>query len=497
MEEQARLVDSTEITAQHSEDLQAASTEASQDTLSIPTETRSPLESRILEAFDLRNHSEAWGHFEELVQSGYARAAHYNIMLRSCSSSKAVRLLIQKMQSDGISPDADTYRALIKSLMFESKSEEARQVLTEMQAAGVKADAKVYSLLKISPDKVFKVRRTRLNEQLKNRKIDKAWSHFEQIVQTGSATLFEYNSMMLKGCDNSAEGRQLMQRMQSAGISPNNVTYGALISLLMLEGKSVDASQVLEEMQAAGVEPDNKTTRILDLSAESVSKINTNKLGALLQRGEHAKAWSHFEQIVQAGTAGIFQYSVMMKGCDNSAEGRQLMQRMQSAGISPNIVTYGSLISLLMVEGKSMEASQVVEELQAAGLEPGSKIKKKLDLSAKSRSKINTERLGALLQRGETAKAWSLFEQIVQAGMADVFQYSVMVKGCASSAEGRQLMQRMQSAGISPNTVTYAMLMRKLQLEGKSVEASQVLEEMQAAGVEASWETKAILRRTS
>ncbi|KAK3262563.1 hypothetical protein CYMTET_28588 [Cymbomonas tetramitiformis] len=478
------------------EEMQAAGVEAdgyTKNVLGMTSELAAKInQGRLKQLLQRREISKAWMLFNQLERDGAADEHLYTMMLKACDNSTQVLKLKQRMQTNGISQCVMVYNALMRSLMLEGRAAEAGEVLKEMQAAGVEADEDTRRALGMTSEVVSKQNSTALNMLIHQGEIGKAWRHFDQILRVGSASIFQYNIMM-KACRDSTQAKELIQKMRSDGISCDANSYLNLIKILMRESRAAEARQVLKEMQARGVKPDFKIQRALSMPSEVVKRINTTKLRALVRKGEYGNAWREFGAIMRGGSADTFHFVTMLKACDNSAEVLKLKERMQTNGISPNVMVYNALMRSLTLEGKPAEARQVLEEMQAAGVEADEDTQRALQMPSKVVVTNNNYRLNGLLQRREISKAWKLFSQLERDGAADEHLYTMMLKACDNSTQVLKLKQRMQTYGISPNVMVYNALMRSLTLKGRAAEAKQVLEEMQAAGVEADEDTQRAL----
>eukprot|EP00854_Cymbomonas_tetramitiformis_P003781 gene3781-4731_t len=237
----------------------------------------------------------------EVIRSGVADERLYTIMLKACDTSDEVRHLVRRMRSNGFSPDAFCYNALMRSLTLEGKPAEARQVLEEMQAAGVQADSKTQRALYMPSELAAKINHERLKQLLHRREVSKAWMLLSQLEKVGVADEPLY-TVMLKACDHSAEVRSLKQRMQTNGISPKVLVYNALMRSLTLEGRAAEAGEVLKEMQAAGVEADEDTQRRMQTYGISPNVMVYNALmRSLTLKGRAAEAKQVLEEMQAAG----------------------------------------------------------------------------------------------------------------------------------------------------------------------------------------------------
>ena len=111
--------------------------------------------------------------------------------------------------------------------------------------------------------------------------------------------------------------------------------------------------------------------------------------------------------------------------------------------------------------------------------------------------KWRTAKLASLLKQGgdeATTAARSMMDKMVKNGVADAYQFSLMLKLCTSSDEIRDVIDvAMPEAGVKPNVVTYSTLINMLRIEGDDEAAKKVFEEMKKAKVQPNEITKEIL----
>ena len=74
--------------------------------------------------------------------------------------------------------------------------------------------------------------------------------------------------------------------------------------------------------------------------------------------------------------ANVFQFSMMLKACHGSDQQRELIYvTMPKAGVKPNVITYTTLVNMLMMEGEREAARVVVEkEMPKAGVVPNNTV---------------------------------------------------------------------------------------------------------------------------
>eukprot|EP00944_MAST-04C_sp_MAST-4C-sp1_P015975 g15975.t1 len=154
---------------------------------------------------------------------------------------------------------------------------------------------------------------------------------------------------------------------------------------------------------------------------------------------------------------------------------------------------------MLRMEGDDDAAKKVVEEMKKAKVGP-SRITKKLRNYPARGKDLGIHRnfkLAWILKQGgdeATAAARSMMDKMVENGVADEYQFNVMLKTCMSSDEVREVIDvAMPKAGVKPNVFTYNTLIDMLRMEGDDDAAKKVVEEMKKAKVQPDEYTKEIL----
>merc|ERR1712166_93012 len=320
----------------------------------------------------------AWKLFDAARATGAADVLHWNMMLRLCNTSSKSRRMMSEMVEADLKLTGMTYEILVNKLMLEGNYEEARAVQeAEMPSVAIIPTKHTESLFRQPELKWSRMRSLHLQGFIKSNAVEQADEFFELLKANGVANVFHlwHDRLMATHCDTSAEQRSMMEEMAAAGVQPDVVTYNILANKLMFEGKYQEARAVVDtEMPAAGVEPDDRTQSVLEKPEETWSRMRTKHLQDLLERNTpeaRQQAQVLFEGLTVNKVADVFHCSLMATHCDTSAEQRSMMEEMVAAGVQPNVVTYTTLLSNLMFEGKYQEARAVVDtEMPAAGVEP-------------------------------------------------------------------------------------------------------------------------------
>ena len=356
------------------------------------------------------------------------------------------------------------------------------------------------ALAKISTDHL-----SRLIEVNDISHLREAWEFFHELSEA-KQTDEHICTVMMKACHNSDDQRRFInENMPKAGVEANTATYNSLVNQLMVEGDVESAHQVMDEMLAAGVKPNERTFRALNLTEKILDHERTKRLSNFLARGGKANeqwAWDLFNTLKKRGKASVYQFNLMMKFCYDSEEQRRLIEfDMPVAGVKPNVVTYTTLVSRLMLEGNASAARRVIsEEMPAAGVEPDAYSWRALEKPAKSLSRMRTKQLSECLARRTPRAmqgAWNLFNKLVEKDEVDMYQVNTMMKACRSSEEQQKHIDEvMKRSGMKPDASTYNTLVNSLIYEGNFSKARAVLnEEMLASGVKPDSYTYALLEK--
>lgn len=167
--------------------------------------------------------------------------------------------------------------------------------------------------------------------------------------------------------------------MQSAGVSPNMVTWSSLISSCANSGLVELAIQLFEEMVSAGCEPNTQCCNILlhacvearqfdrafrlfrswrekelwdGIERKSSNNDNSNADStSQLCTTNMANAPSHIHQISFVGNFAfkptITTYNILMKACGTDYyHAKALMEEMKSVGLTPNHISWSILIDI-------------------------------------------------------------------------------------------------------------------------------------------------------
>ncbi|KAL0292878.1 UNVERIFIED_CONTAM: putative pentatricopeptide repeat-containing protein, mitochondrial [Sesamum calycinum] len=146
-----------------------------------------------------------------------------------------------------------------------------------------------------------------------------------------------------------------------------------------------------------------------------------------------------------------------------------LLSRMIERGISPNIVTYNSMIQGLCIVGRWKNVKDLFNEMLDGYCLRGQmgKAKRVLNTIADSGLKPSIISYGSLIngycKQGRVDEAWHLFMEISCKGLQhDTVNYNTMIHGlfCKGRfADGWKLFNDMQARSVMPDLQTYTILL--------------------------------------
>jgi hypothetical protein len=141
----------------------------------------------------------------------------------------------------------------------------------------------------------------------------------------------------------------------------------------MKEGNKL-IKQPLNNGDKKGVEPNEKPIATMAQTDQlrKISKRNTDQMMKLIKTNKYDDAKQYFQMLQKSGQANVFHYSIAIAYLrSTSNEKRELMRKMKTEGLVPNVFVFNTLIKQLLYEGDIKAAQHVVDvEMPAEGVEP-------------------------------------------------------------------------------------------------------------------------------
>ncbi|RID48589.1 hypothetical protein BRARA_I05094 [Brassica rapa] len=256
----------------------------------------------------------------------------------------------------------------------------------------------------------------------------------------------------------------LCKQMELNGVAHNMYTLNIMINCFCRRWKLGFAFSVMGKILKLGYEPDRVTfnTLLNGLCLEggfcSVGKWDD---GAQLLR----------DMIRREITPNAITFSSLIDSfvkVGKLSEAQDLYNEMIKRGTDPDTITYNSLIYGLCMEKRLDEAREMLDLMVSKGCDP--------DIVTYS-ILINGYCKAKLVDEG-----MRLFRKMsVKGVVANTVTYSTLIQGFCQSGKlnvAKELFQEMVSEGVHPNTMTYGILLDGLCDNGEVEEAMEILEKM-------------------
>ncbi|XP_031257989.1 putative pentatricopeptide repeat-containing protein At1g12700, mitochondrial [Pistacia vera] len=251
----------------------------------------------------------------------------------------------------------------------------------------------------------------------------------------------------------SMEAVELFMKMAVFGVRPNVITYGTLINGLCRTGKTSIALRIHEKMVDQGLQPN-----------PDVMTYNT-MISGLCKEGkmEEANGFNDAKELL---------ISMESKGC--KPYGFVVFGLILRRGLRPDVVTFTSLIKVLCLEKRSLEAMELFKKMAVFGVRPNAITYWTL--------------IKGLCQTGNTSVALRLHEEMVagngEGGVIckpDIVSYGSIIDGLCKDGlvdKAKELFLEMKGKRIKPDVVVFNSLIYGWCFVGNLEEAKGLFVEM-------------------
>lgn len=305
----------------------------------------------------------------------------------------------------------------------------------------------------------------------------KSRSIFEDLlVQKVTPNIYVFNSLMNVNAHDLTYTMEVYKQMQSLGVEADMTSYNILLKACCLSGRVDLAQEIYGEVRR--------------LDSTGALKMDVFTYSTIIKVFSDAKLW---------------QMAIKIK------------EDMQSAGVSPNTVTWSALISACANAGLVDQATQLFEEMLMAGCEPNSQCFNTLlhacveacqydrafrlfktwkscgspEATDNSDQNIDTTLTVQPTDEGcststpyyETATRHLSFAKSVPF-RPTITTYNILLKGCgADFYRAQDLIDEMRTLGLSPNHISWSILIDISGRAGNVRAALQILKSMSQSGI--------------
>ena len=348
----------------------------------------------------------------------------------------------ERMQIEGLSPDCITFTCVLKACSGSGVIEKGKQVHNEVIIKGLE----------------------------------------KEYVSLGNGLLDMYAK-----CGALTEAKQVLDKLRNRDI----VSWNALISGYVQQGRGKDAMACFEDMQRDGLSPDPITFTCILKACGSIGAIDKGKqiheeivrkglLGndtmvgnALVDMyarfGTLPKAKEVLDELL---VRDIVSWSMLIDGYTQHGHGEEALkcyEEMQKEGLSPNVVTFTCLLKASGSTGAIDKGKAIHEEIVSKGL---------LDKDIV----LGNALADMYAKCGELSNAEQVLSELP---VRDTASWNVLISGYAYQGRGDEslnCLQRMQREGLPPNSITFICILKVCGLIGAIGKGQTIHEEIIGKG---------------
>ncbi|CAN7012488.1 unnamed protein product [Brassica oleracea var. botrytis] len=252
---------------------------------------------------------------------------------------------------------------------------------------------------------------------------------------------------------------RLLSEIIKKNISPNVITYSALVDAFVKNGKVLEA----KEMIRMCIDPDVVTYSSL--------------INGLCMQGRIDEAREMFDLMVSKGCfPDVVSYNTLINGFCKSMraeDGMRLFREMSQRGLVSNTVTYNILIQGFFQAGDVDMAHEFFGQIDSFGVSP--------DIWT-----YNILLVG-LCDNGELEKALVIFEDKQKREMdLDIVTYTIIIRGMCETGKVEDawgLFWSLSVKGVKPDVVAYITIMSCLCRKGLHREIDELYTKMKGDGL--------------
>ena len=378
-------------------------------------------------------------------QEGFSYTAEgFHNLIEALGKIKQFRLvwsLVETMRCRGLL-SKDTFKLIVRRYARARKVKDAVETFEKMSVFGLKTELSDYNWLIDTLSKSKQVKKAQAIYKEMKRKVK-----FVPDLKTYTVLMegwgHEKDLLMVK---------TMYQEMIDAGIRPDVVAYGMLISAFCKSGKCDEAIKVFYEMEASGCMPSPHVYCMLinGLGSEE-------RLDEALKYFEHYKK-SGFPMEVPTCNAVVGAYCRASK----FQHAFKMVEEMRKCKIGPNSRTYDVILHYLIKSQKFEEAYNIFQRMGMDGCEP----------------QLNTYTMmvGMFCSNGRVDMALKVWKQMGERGVLPcMHMFSALINGlCFENRleEACVYFQEMLDKGIRPPGQLFSNLKEAL-VEGGRISLAQ------------------------
>ena len=252
-----------------------------------------------------------------------------------------------------------------------------------------------------------------------------------------------------------------LDRMQEEGIVPNQIVLTSAMEACAEAGQYKEALAVMERMVATGMQPD-------------ITMVNS-AIKACSLAGTMEDAEGLAMSLREFGTMDLFTYHTLMMGHTKLGRHQRVLQLYDEA-VASSAKLDGGIYSLAMLAGLNCGMYQLVPRIANRARSEG------VPLTEASYTIL----IQALAEAGGSEQAVQCLDQMETEGLQpNVITYAAAMAACKHRPQVViSLLERMEQAQVSPNTILLTTAIDSLAREGYADRALSILASMEQNGPE-------------
>ncbi|KAH7316232.1 hypothetical protein KP509_21G084300 [Ceratopteris richardii] len=374
--------------------------------------------------------------------------------------------------------DAVSWSFLIAGYMQQGRFKEALSCFHQMRSEELFPDASTYACI-LKACGIIQDARTgkSIHDEILRRKL------LEQNLMLGSAVV----DMYIK-CDLLAEAQKYLSELPVRDV----VSWSVLISGYVQEGMGKEALKCFDKMQSEGIIPNAITyasvlkacgiTRLVEKGKEIHKKIVEEKLlevdivlgNSLIDMYVKCDDLAEAKHVlIDLPVRDTVSWSTLITGYVEKGqciEAFNCFQKMLSDDLSPDAVTYASVLKACGIMQDPDRGKSLHVEISAQGL-------------VEKHILLGNSLVDMYVKCGIVNRAQEVLDGL---HIRDVVSWSTMIAGYVEHGKGEEALccfEQMQSEGVSPNSITYACILKACGITRNILKGKQIHAEIAKQGL--------------
>jgi len=444
---------------------------------------------------------------EDAVKAGVADSVSYNTIAKAhlvgCNTAE-VKKTVQRMKDAGMAPTCETFNEFLEACV-KSNIGEVWPLLDEMEACHIKPDHTTYQIL------------------LKTIRFNSSTENVERVLDLLGSTSEMFETLLVNTveiCYRAEKVDLLMPHLKHQCISRKIQvrgahTYGSIIRAYGFVNDVAGAWEMWREMRSRKIvptavalgcfveavvsnnDPEGGCALIQDMLTDADCRplVNAVIYCSVLKGFSHQKkfdrVWDVYQEMhAQKVTCSIVTFNCMVDACSRCGEMSripELLRSMVAQGIEPNLITYSSIIKGYCQENRLDEAFQLKQTMmETTQLRPdeimynafldgcarqgiydrGCAVLADMEADGIAPSNFTLAMLVKLCTRSKRLdRAFEFVQQLSTKHRfkPNVHVYSNLMQGCIQEKDltrALDVMETMLNAGIRPDARAYSLLLR-------------------------------------